>query len=78
MRLKLGESHTLDHLGPLIVNKDGTMRRISNWSKMTDRERKMTMRRITKRNRDRMAVLKAAAAAKTKEGGGSAQQQEEL
>ena len=72
VRLKLGESHTMEHLGPLIINKDGTMRRINNWSKMTDRERKVTMRRITKRNRERLAQLKAKSAAKREKGSGSA------
>ena len=75
--LKLGETHTMDHLGPLIVNKDGTLRRISNWSKMTNRERKVALRRVTKRNRERLAALKeeknkvtaVAAGAGVREGG---------
>ena len=33
-----------------------------NWSKMTDREREVTQRRIAKRNKDRLEKLRAAEA----------------
>ncbi|KAE8451444.1 hypothetical protein EG329_004073 [Mollisiaceae sp. DMI_Dod_QoI] len=49
----------LDHLGPIVVNVDGTMSRISNWDKMADIEKKNTLRIISKRNNERLAVLKA-------------------
>ncbi|KAF8850365.1 hypothetical protein BDZ45DRAFT_602957 [Acephala macrosclerotiorum] len=49
----------LDHLGPVVVNVDGTMSRISNWDKMADIEKKNTLRIISKRNNERLAVLKA-------------------
>lgn len=42
------------------VNEDGTLSRIMNWSKMTDREREVTQRRIAKRNKDRLDRLRAA------------------
>lgn len=29
----------MDALGPVVVNLDGSMRRISNWHEMTERER---------------------------------------
>ncbi|KAJ0304249.1 hypothetical protein COL516b_006140 [Colletotrichum fioriniae] len=40
-----GDASTkLDHLGPLVVNQDGTMSRISNWGEMTEIERRNTLR----------------------------------
>ena len=57
-QLKFVESVPLDALGPLIINADGTTRRIINWRKMTVREQQVTLRRITKRNRKRVAALK--------------------
>ena len=44
-------------LGPIIVNKDGTVRRIANWADLTSHERETAFRRISKRNRDRLAHL---------------------
>ncbi|EED23703.1 fungal specific transcription factor, putative [Talaromyces stipitatus ATCC 10500] len=55
-----GSTVSLDHLGPIVVNQDGTMSRISNWEKMTDIEKQNTMRIIGKRNKQRMDALKAA------------------
>lgn len=49
----------LDHLGPMVVNVDGTMSRISNWDKMADIEKENTLRIIGKRNRERLEFLKA-------------------
>ncbi|PMD12125.1 hypothetical protein NA56DRAFT_37459 [Hyaloscypha hepaticicola] len=57
----------LDHLGPMVVNVDGTMSRISNWDKMVDIEKKNTLRIIAKRNRERLDVLRAKDAAKQEE-----------
>jgi hypothetical protein len=56
--LKLGETMKFAELGPIIVNSDGTTRRITNWSTMTDAEQAVTLRRIGKRNQERMADLK--------------------
>ncbi|KAI1363219.1 hypothetical protein F5Y08DRAFT_250302 [Xylaria arbuscula] len=39
-----GAAVRLDHLGPLVVNEDGTMSRITNWEKMADIERENTLR----------------------------------
>ena len=50
----------LDHLGPMVVNTDGTLSRITNWEAMTEMEQKNTLRIISKRNKDRLAALKAA------------------
>lgn len=50
----------LDHLGPMVVNTDGTLSRITNWENMTEFEQKNTLRIISKRNKERLAALKAA------------------
>lgn len=55
-----GSSVRLDHLGPLVINQDGTMSRISNWDKMTEIEKRNTLRVLGKRNRERLEALKAA------------------
>lgn len=57
-----GTTVSLDHLGPMVVNVDGTMSRISNWDKMAEIEKKNTLRIIGKRNKERLAALKGAAA----------------
>ncbi len=48
----------LDHLGPLVVNKDGSLSRISNWEQMTEQERKSTLRILGKRNQARTEKLR--------------------
>ncbi|CCF44790.1 hypothetical protein CH063_03428 [Colletotrichum higginsianum] len=53
-----GASTKLDHLGPLVVNQDGTMSRIGNWGEMTEIERRNTLRILGKRNQIRLAALK--------------------
>ncbi|KAI0392456.1 hypothetical protein F5Y17DRAFT_436434 [Xylariaceae sp. FL0594] len=62
-----GAALKLDHLGPLVVNEDGTMSRIANWDKMIDIERENTLRKLGKRNQMRLAKLRAAAAAQKPE-----------
>jgi hypothetical protein len=47
----------LDHMGPLVVNKDGTLSRISNWSDMSAIEQKNTVRILGKRNMLRREAL---------------------
>ncbi|KAL2784346.1 hypothetical protein BJX66DRAFT_316748 [Aspergillus keveii] len=54
-----GDGVKLDHLGPLIVNADGTLARISNWAQMTEIEKRNTLRVLGKRNKARMDALKA-------------------
>jgi len=54
---------SLDHLGPMVVNVDGTMSRISNWDKMAEIEKKNTLRIIGKRNQARLEALKKAGGA---------------
>jgi hypothetical protein len=50
----------LDHLGPLVVNKDGSLSRIGNWAEMADIERENTLRILGKRNQARRAALQQA------------------
>ncbi|KAH9224443.1 hypothetical protein DL95DRAFT_279293, partial [Leptodontidium sp. 2 PMI_412] len=50
----------LDHLGPMVVNVDGTLSRISNWDAMADVERENTLRVIGRRNKARLEVLRGA------------------
>ncbi|KAF3389310.1 Lysine-specific demethylase JMJ30 [Penicillium rolfsii] len=65
LRLDLGADGgvTLDHLGPMVVNVDGTLSRIGNWEQMTEIERKNTLRVLGKRNQQRLQKLRAAEAA---------------
>lgn len=44
-----------------MINENGTMSRINNWFEMNDIERANVNRVLLKRNRDRLAKLKAAA-----------------
>ncbi|TLS25097.1 hypothetical protein PpBr36_07017 [Pyricularia pennisetigena] len=67
-----GGSVSFDHLGPIVVNQDGTMSRIANWPNMTEIERENTIRILGKRNQLRMAELRKAAEATEKAGDGEA------
>ena len=49
----------MDHLGPIIVNRDGTMSRIEKWAELTEGERTNALRIIAARNKRRMAALEA-------------------
>jgi hypothetical protein len=55
-----GTTVKLDHLGPLVVNVDGSMSRISNWSEMAEIEKQNTLRILGIRNKQRLAALKKA------------------
>lgn len=57
--LSSGESVALDTLGPVVVNVDGTLARIGNWANMTPLEQATTQRRISQRNNERLAALRA-------------------
>lgn len=52
-----GEGVRLDHLGPMVVNKDGTLSRITNWDKMAANEKKNTLKMLEKRNKQRLDAL---------------------
>lgn len=51
----------LDHMGPLVVNKDGTLSRIANWESMAEIERQNTLRILGKRNQLRREGLAESA-----------------
>lgn len=71
-----GENLALDELGPLIVTSNGSLRRISNWAQLSEAERKVALRRLASRNRERLATLQeqqAAAAAPEAEQAGTQQ-----
>ncbi|KAJ7260890.1 hypothetical protein B0H12DRAFT_1013758 [Mycena haematopus] len=46
-----GPAVKLDDLGPLVVNSDGTLSRISNWAALTAAERANTIRVLSARNK---------------------------
>jgi hypothetical protein len=53
-----GPGVKLDYLGPLVVNRDGTTGRVANWAEMTENERQTTLKLLTRRNKQRLEVLK--------------------
>ena len=55
--IKLGETIRFEEFGPIILNTDGTTRRIANWDTLTKQEQAATWRRISKRNEERRLVL---------------------
>ena len=52
---ELGDEYNVksDSLGPIILNVDGTMGRVSNWAEMTDSEKEQAVRLISARNKRR-------------------------
>ncbi len=56
--MKLGHTLKLPEAGPMIINPDGTVRRIVNWHSLTDAEKESSWRVISQRNQKRMANLK--------------------
>ena len=54
-----GQPVTLDAMGPVVVNTDGTLSRITNWEHMEDSEREVVKRRICKRNVERLREFHA-------------------
>ena len=59
VQVQVGSSVNLDHLGPIVINVDGTMSRIENWSNMTPFEQAQVQRIIPRRNAERLAALRA-------------------
>ena len=55
--IRLGETISFQEMGPVIINSDGTTRRISNWDTLSDHEKEVSWRRIAKRNGERRAKL---------------------
>jgi hypothetical protein len=56
-QISLGESLSFEELGPIIINPDGTTRRIANWANLTKAEQESSWRLISARNRRRIAAL---------------------
>ena len=55
--IKLGETITFEEWGPIILNTDGSTRKIANWDNLSEKEKEVTWRRISKRNEERRQVL---------------------
>lgn len=55
--IRLGETIRFEEMGPIILNTDGTTRRIENWDSLTEKEKEVTWRRISKRNEERRQIL---------------------
>ena len=55
-----GQPLALDALGPMVVNRDGTLSRVANWGEMTAHEREATLRVLGKRNQLRLGELRAS------------------
>lgn len=53
-----GKAVVLDHLGPMVVGRDGTVSRIANWAELSEFERRNTLRILGKRNQVRLAALR--------------------
>lgn len=59
-----GDALVLEQLGPVVVNSDGTLSRITNWPTMTEGERQTAKRLIAKRNVKRLEVFREAGSLK--------------
>jgi len=55
-----GGTVKMDALGPIVVNENGSLSRITNWDALSEREREVAKRRIAKRNIQRLDALKAS------------------
>ncbi|EGG01733.1 uncharacterized protein MELLADRAFT_31815, partial [Melampsora larici-populina 98AG31] len=47
-----------DHLGPMVINTDGSISRISNWDQLSDIEKTRTSRLVIQRNAQRLTRLR--------------------
>ena len=54
-----GAKHDFAELGPIIIQSDGSTRRITNWDQMNQKEQDVTWKRIAARNKKRIEELKA-------------------
>ncbi|KFA63769.1 hypothetical protein S40285_02009 [Stachybotrys chlorohalonatus IBT 40285] len=58
--IRLGHLDALDDsLGPIVVNRDGTISQVANWAGMTEAERELTREVVVRRNKQRLAHLKS-------------------
>lgn len=76
--IKLGETIRFEDMGPVIINSDGTTRRIANWDQMTKHEQEVTWRRISKRNEERRKILLEAQLKQQNDDNMNNQQNDEL
>ena len=70
--LQFGDTMRFEELGPIIINTDGTTRRIDNWDTLTDREKEVSWRRIKKRNEERRKALMEQQQQQQQQDGGAA------
>ncbi|BFZ58420.1 hypothetical protein PYCC9005_005482 [Savitreella phatthalungensis] len=52
-----GERISLDVLGPMVINSDGSVSRIANWHDLTEAEQARILRVIARRNAARRQAL---------------------
>ena len=57
-----GNPVKVDRLGPIVVNKDGSLSRITNWLEMSKGEQQKTLLVVAKRNKKRMRQLESEGA----------------
>jgi len=55
-----GGTVAMDHLGPIVVNTDGSLTRITSWDQLSDHERSVAWRRVAKRNAERLEALRSS------------------
>ena len=60
-QVSLGETISLEELGPIIINADGTTKRITNWLDLSKTEQENSWRVISARNLKRLKVLQKQA-----------------
>ena len=68
--IQLGETIRFEEWGPVILQTDGSMRRIDNWEQLSEREKEVTWKRISKRNEQRRQQLLEAQQQQSSENGG--------
>ncbi|KAI1791397.1 hypothetical protein LXA43DRAFT_427781 [Ganoderma leucocontextum] len=61
------QTFKFDELGPVVVNKDGTLSRIANWEQMAPIEKERTLRILVARNQIRLASQETQQAEPTEE-----------
>ena len=66
-----GAPLALDALGPMVVNRDGTLARVANWGEMTAGEREATVRVLGRRNQARLRELRGSGNSDDGDGGSS-------
>ena len=57
------ERQQLESVGPVVVNKDGSLGRIANWKELAQSERAAALRAVSRRNRKRLEDAAAKKAA---------------